>query len=42
MSISETHKGWSSISHLNAFDRWNKMGNLEFLYKYEALRSKAS
>ena len=41
MSISETHRGWSTKSHLNVFDRWNKMGNSEFYSSMGVLKNKA-
>lgn len=41
MSISETHRGWSTKSHLNVFDRWNKMGNSEFLFKYGSFKEQS-
>ena len=32
--LSATHKGWDTKEHLQEFDHWNKMSNLEFLFKY--------
>ena len=32
--LSATHKGWDTKEHVREFDHWNKMSNLEFLFKY--------
>ncbi len=32
--LSATHKGWDTKEHVKEFDHWNKMSNLEFLFKY--------